>query len=127
MTRLLSLLSRSSVMLSLLIPGLSLAAASGLTLIESAKSGDRVAVRVLLDESVDVNTTMPDGTTALHWAVQGNHANVVALLCAAPGAAAALSLKSSSTVFGSRTPLGLAISRGRAACEAVLRAHGAPE
>ncbi len=69
MTRLLSLLSRSSVMLSLLIPGLSLAAASGLTLIESVKSGDRVAVRVLLDESVDVNATMPDGTTALHWAV----------------------------------------------------------
>jgi hypothetical protein len=44
------------------------------------------------------------------------------LLCAAPGAAAALALRNSA----GQTPLGFAVASGRAACAAVLRAHGAP-
>ena len=97
-------------------------------LMRASIGGHEAVVRLLLARGAKQELQSDIGYyTALHWAVQGNHANVVALLCAAPGAAAALSLKSSSTVFGSRTPLGLAISRGRAACEAVLRAHGAPE
>ena len=63
------------------------------------------------------------GETALHWAILRDHPGVVALLCAAPGAAAAFALRNN---YG-QTPLALAISMGRAACEAMLRAHGATE
>ncbi len=37
-------------------------------LADAAKSGDRHAVRALLDEKADVNAAEADGTTALHWA-----------------------------------------------------------
>jgi ankyrin repeat protein len=70
MTPVLSMLLRFSFILLLLISCRTVTAAPAITLIDSAKSGDRNAVlRQLLDESVDVNATMPDGTTALHWAV----------------------------------------------------------
>jgi ankyrin repeat protein len=36
---------------------------------EAARAGDRKAVDVLLAAGAAVNTTEPDGTTALHWAV----------------------------------------------------------
>jgi ankyrin repeat protein len=63
-----------------------------------------------------------DGWTALHWAVEGNHAGIATLLCAAPDAAAALALRNDE----GQTPLGMAVAYSRAACEAVLRARGAP-
>jgi hypothetical protein len=72
-------------------------------------------------ELQDVN-----GYTALHRAVNGDHPGVIELLCARPGAAAALALKTGAA-YGRRTPLAYAILLGRAACEAALRAHGAPE
>ena len=40
------------------------------TLIEAVKSGDRAAVRTLLQGKPEVNATLADGTTALHWAAQ---------------------------------------------------------
>ena len=64
-----------------------------------------------------------NGRTALHWAVIYNLPSIVELLCAAPGAAAALALRDSE----GRTPLALAVALGHAACEAALRARGAPE
>lgn len=64
----LSVLLRAGVVLILLPTGL-FAAAAGTSLVEAVKSGESNAVRKLLDESTDVNATMPDGTTALHWAV----------------------------------------------------------
>jgi hypothetical protein len=42
-------------------------------------------------------------------------------------AAAALVLKADNVLFDLFTPLKLAIFLGNASCEAVLRAHGAPE
>ena len=63
------------------------------------------------------------GFTALHAAVSGNRPGVVELLCAVPGAAAALAL----TNMHGRTPLKVAVLFGRTACEAVLRAHGATQ
>ena len=61
--------------------------------------------------------------SALHGAVSDDdHLDAVALLSDAPGATAALALKT----LGGLTPLALAVERGSAACEAVLRAHGAP-
>ncbi len=59
--------------------------------------------------------------SALHLAVQGNQASIVALLSAASGFAAALVLQDGD----GRTPLALAIYRGFAGCEAALRARGA--
>ncbi len=49
-------------------------------LIEAVKDGDAAAVRALLDEGGDVNATEVDGTTALHWAVHGDHVDVTDLL-----------------------------------------------
>jgi hypothetical protein len=63
-----------------------------------------------------------EGWTALHAAARSNRASIITLLCAAPGAAAALALRDAE----GNTPLGLAIAYGSAACEAALRAHGAP-
>jgi ankyrin repeat protein len=80
-------------------------------------------VRLLLSRGAKQELQDEVGYTALHYAVFGDRLGVVALLCTGPGAAAALALKTSA---GS-TPLSLAIHRGHAACEAVLRAHGATE
>ena len=83
-------------------------------------------MRLLLSRGAKQELQSGGGFTALHYAVDGNHPGIVELLCAAPGAAAALALKTSAA-NGSRTPLAHAVYLGRAACEAVLRAHGAPE
>jgi hypothetical protein len=93
-------------------------------LLASIKGHESVA-RLLLSHGAK-QELQNNGYTALHWAVEGDRPGVVALLCAGPGAAATLALKTDD-VNGHFTPLALAIYRGRAACEAVLRAHGAPE
>ena len=89
-------------------------------------SGHESVVRLLLSRGAKQELQEVDGYTALHEAVSGDHPAVVALLCAAPGAAAALALKTSAA-DGGHTPLANAAYLGHAACEAVLRAHGAPE
>ena len=81
-------------------------------------------MRLLLSRGAKQELQTSAGNTALHLAVIGDHPGAVALLCASPGAAAALSLKTVA-MLGRRTPLRMAIFKGRAACEAVLRAHGA--
>ena len=63
-----------------------------------------------------------DGWAALHWAVDSGSSGIVSLLCAAPCSPAAFALRDAN----GRSPLGLAIEGGHAACEAVLRARGAP-
>ena len=79
-------------------------------------------VRLLLARGSKQELQIESGTTALSFAVLFDRTGIVALLCTAPGAAAALARRN----FEGRTPLALAIQRGHAACEAVLRAHGAP-
>ncbi len=74
-----SVLLRTSVALFLLLNVLAASAVST-SLIEAAKSGESNAVRKLLDESTDVNATMPDGTTALHWAVLHDDVELVSRL-----------------------------------------------
>ena len=78
-------------------------------------------MRLLLERGARLELQDWCGDAALHLAVIGNHAIVLKALCSAQGAAAALALRTSE----GRTPLALAIMYGRAACEAVLRAHGA--
>ncbi len=98
----------------------------GTALMCASNYGHASVVRLLLSRGAKQELQDYWGSTALHSAVSGNRPGIVVLLCAAPGAAAALALKTSATYYG-RTPLALAILLGRAACEDVLRAHGAPE
>ena len=91
-------------------------------LMQASRSGHEVVVRLLLSRGAKQELATEGGYTALHDAVGGDRPGVIALLCAAPGAAAAHATK---TCWG-HTPLGLAIAVSRAACKAALRAHGAP-
>ena len=88
----------------------------------ASSQGHEGVVRLLLERGARLELQSSNGWTALHWVVQSNHAVVLEALCSAQGAAAALALRGS---LG-QTPLGYAIACGHAACEAVLRAHGAP-
>lgn len=56
------------------------AAGKDLRLIDAVKNHDKVAVRALLQQRVDVNTPEPDGATALHWAVQSDDLETADLL-----------------------------------------------
>jgi ankyrin repeat protein len=49
-------------------------------LVDAVKLADTAAVRALLEERVDVNAAQEDGTTALHWAADGDDREIVALL-----------------------------------------------
>ena len=46
----------------------------------AALNEDKATVRSLLKEGADVNAALPDGTTALHWAVRADDAELVDLL-----------------------------------------------
>jgi hypothetical protein len=89
-------------------------------LMEASCFGREGAVRLLLARGARQGLEAGAFWSALRLAVQFDSAAAVALLCAAPGAAAALALRRAGV-----SPLGLAVLRGHAACEAALRAHGA--
>jgi palmitoyltransferase len=91
------------------------------SLMVASYNGREGVVRMLLARGARQELQDNVGCTALHWAVIGDHPAVVALLCAAPGAFAALAMRSHKT----GTPLAFASSRSYSECEAVLRAHGA--
>ena len=95
-------------------------------LIEASYKGHEGAVRLLLARGARQELQNEHGDTALHLAaykghVGKGHAGIVELLCAAPGAAAALALR---TKKGD-TPLAVAVRAGHAAIASALRAHGA--
>jgi ankyrin repeat protein len=92
-------------------------------LMSASMRGHEATVRLLVSRGAKVELQDIIGDTAVHRAVVCHQAGIVALLCAAPGAAFALALKNRSGF----TPLAIAVDHGHAACEAVLRAHGAPE
>ena len=57
--------------IGVLIAALTLAAApADLRIADAAMHSNRELVRTLVQQKADVNATQPDGTTALHWAVQ---------------------------------------------------------
>ncbi len=70
--------------------------------------GREGAVRLLLARGARQELQSEDGMTALHCAAWKGHAGVIEQLCAAPGAAAAVALRTSRGT----TPLALAVSHG---------------
>jgi ankyrin repeat protein len=56
------------------------AAPAATPLINAVKTADKTAMRTLLDQRVDVNAPEADGSTALHWAADGDEPEVVELL-----------------------------------------------
>ena len=89
-------------------------------LVAAAKRGDHGAVRALLKQQANVNAAQADGTTALHWAVQGDDLVLVTILVKA-GA----SVKAANR-YGVQ-PLTLAATNGSAkTIEALLGAGADP-
>ena len=72
--------SRAVWFLVSLVSVASVAAASDLRLLEATEKGDREAVRSLLKQHVDVNTSQPDGATAIAWAAHRNDLETADLL-----------------------------------------------
>jgi ankyrin repeat protein len=102
-----------------LVAALLAADASGLTvdaqsdtgstaLVWASFNGVEHAVRLLLARGARQDLQNDSGRAALHYAAEKGHAGVVEQLCAAPGAAAALTLRTKN----GHTPLVLAVSEG---------------
>ena len=94
------------------------AAEADAPLVAAAKAVDVEAVRTLLQRSADVQASLADGMTALHWAVQRDAVDIVSLLV---GAGADVS---SPNRYGV-TPLTLGATNGHARIVARLLAAGA--
>ena len=77
--------------------------------VEAAMNGNRDAVRALLKDGADVNTTQADGMTALHWAAQKGDVELAKMLVYASA-----NLKAT-TRIGGYTPLLIASKNGDAA------------
>ena len=92
-------------------------------LITACLKGHEALVRLLIEHGASQLLQDVEGDAALHLAVDplGDNVGVVALLLAAPGAAAAMVMKNRE----GHTPLGLAIDLQQTGCEAALRAAGA--
>jgi hypothetical protein len=87
-------------------------------LMRAAWHGHEEVVRLLLSCGADQTLqSKRGGRCAMHRAAYTGRSGVVALLCAAPGAAVARALRDRD----GRTPLDVALEHGRAACAAVLR------
>src|SRR6266478_4009300 len=87
-------------------------------LVEAAKHRDVDRVRALLREHVDVNSAMPDGATALHWAAQWDDLDLADLLIVAHARI------DTADVYGV-TPLSLACTNGSVAMITRLLRAGA--
>lgn len=101
----------------LLVPRLA-AGAGDTRLVDAVKRRDTAAARALLAQRVDVNATLGDGATALHWAAQWGELDLAALLIRA---GARVNVADDYGV----TPLWLAAENGDAAMAEALLERGA--
>ena len=95
------------------------APAGAAAFVDAAMNGNRDAVKALLKEGADVNTTQADGMTALHWAAQKGDVELAKVLLYASA-----NLKAT-TRIGGYTPLLIASKNGDAAMVAALTEAGA--
>jgi ankyrin repeat protein len=82
------------------------AAPAPVALVDAAMQGNREAVRTLLRDGADVNTTQADGMTALHWAAQKGDVDLAKILLYAGANVKA------TTRIGGYTPLLMASKNG---------------
>src|SRR3954451_11573475 len=107
-------------MVALSLSTLTHAAPAGATaFVEAAMNGNRDAVRALLKDGADVNTTQADGMTALHWAAQKGDVELAKILLYASA-----NLKAT-TRIGGYTPLLIASKNGDAPMIETLTQAGA--
>ena len=95
------------------------ATAGAAAFVEAAMNGNREAVRALLKDGADVNTTQADGMTALHWAAQKGDVELAKVLLYASA-----NLKAT-TRIGGYTPLLIASKNGDAPMIDTLTQAGA--
>src|SRR3954468_19682433 len=95
------------------------APAGAAAFVDAAMNGNRDAVKALLKEGADVNTTQADGMTALHWAAQKGDVELAKVLLYASA-----NLKAT-TRIGGYTPLLIANKNGDAAMIEALTQAGA--
>jgi ankyrin repeat protein len=88
----------------------------------ASHAGDEALVRLFLARGARPELRTLDGYTALHYAAGSGDAGVAALLCAAPGAAAAIDLPGGEN---GETALAMACAEGFEAVVSVLLASGA--
>src|SRR5262245_51955569 len=93
-------------------------AAQRAVLADAAEQRDKAGVRTFLQKGVDVNAAQVDGTTALHWAVYNDDAEMAALLVQAKANVNAVNR------YGV-PPLALASTSGNAATVKLLLEAGA--
>jgi ankyrin repeat protein len=87
--------------------------------VDAAMNGNRDAVRALLKDGADVNTTQADGMTALHWAAQKGDVELAKVLLYASA-----NLKATTRIGGYTPPL-IASKNGDAAMIETLTVAGA--
>src|SRR6185436_3848305 len=75
-----SMIRTTSLVVGLLLFGVTAAAAATPEVADAAMRGDREAVRTALARKADVNAAQVDGTTALHWAVEREDVELTELL-----------------------------------------------
>jgi ankyrin repeat protein len=95
------------------------APAGAAAFVDAAMNGNREAVKTLLKEGADVNTTQADGMTALHWAAQKGDVELAKMLLYASANVKA------TTRIGGYTPLLIASKNGDAAMIDTLAQAGA--
>ena len=62
-----------AIALMIVLGSAGIAVGADVPLIEAVRTADPSAVKTLLNRHVDVNAPQADGTTALHWAADGDN------------------------------------------------------
>ena len=82
-----------ALLCSMCVSTICFAAESDLRLAEASQRGDRAAMQTLLKQGLGVNAVnaaLPDGTTALHWAVRADDVEIAEMLIKARASVAAV-------------------------------------